>query len=1032
MPSGGSDTQPSTATRGFDGLIRHAPAPARKGCHPLDECLVRCMHDHDIPGVIHLVHAWIEALKEKTVTISPRDVQTYEVFCRRAFNRWLYTHAYDSPWVSGDIAFLCLSDLTILPPYNIAGISPPVFSLAFPVPLQLVFDLCLSRFKSFLAGHPSMTRSQAAAFFPFPSDIAKIEWLRPWFMRYDKQAGALVDSWLRERAAGNGRSMVFDKSYCPPASVTGVSIIVPVFNKADLTKQFLDSFVQAQPEHIPFELIVADNASTDGTSSLLSAAQREYSWLSVVTQKENAGYGGACNAGASRARHSHLLFLNNDMLFFRHWIEPLCSAFGDGRVGVAGGRLVYPSFTVQHAGIVFQENRLPVHKARNLPFSCDDAAGAKEFGAVTGACLMVPKILFDRLRGFDPAFRMYYEDIDLCLRIHASGKKIVYVPDTTLIHLEAKSSNSMIDATRKNAESMPRYLEKWGYFLTRALKNDPELFRAGIPYSAHPTASPHQVNTPSADQAALRDLIANLYYNIKVNAIIPAFDLLLRNKRIVNLFENDASLKTVLALLQQKHRESSGAPYSATHDAQAGGTGAPLFSETARVVVGAGSTHTASLRTGSKKLKVLFQNRSNMFEHPGGDTVVAKKLKAQLEQRNVEVDISSDEDLESIGSYDLVHLFNLTLPFIIEPYAKNAVAHNVPFVVTTLQEDFPLYYHKAVSSFSWFRDYVTADRELRATLPALAAVYAEAQPVPLVTSSYTARAANRLLACGETEAALLARSFPSARISVVPFGSSPSAIDAPAALFEERFNIRDFVLCVARVEVRKNQLMLLKALEEVDLPLVFADGGFAYLPEYVSLCKIFKRKGRAVFTGRLSDDLLVSAYRACKVHCLPSWYELPGLVTLEACRYGCATAASSWGSLPDYLGDACHYCSPDDPSSIREAVLSAYDSGSKIASSERARQFTWEKNGERTLQVYDQVLQEHRCFAPEFVAEAQKNLALLTVPRFMNQVVKFVENGKVREALRFYNEHRKTFSDEVPELVQMDVLLAKLQKTGVQ
>ncbi|MBN2035388.1 MAG: glycosyltransferase, partial [Chitinispirillaceae bacterium] len=862
MPGTRRDAPPSPSSA--HSLIRHDPEPVPKGYQTLDALLLRCLQSRDTAGVIRLVNAWIGALLEKSVIVNHEEVKRYEAFCRCSFNHWLYTHAYDAAWVSGDSAFLSLSTLALPEGENRLRGFRPAFSLAFPVPLQQVFDLGVTRFKSFLAAQSSLNPALAAAFFPFPSDIAKVESLRPLFMRYDKQAGILIETWLQKQASVNGQERTFEEGFTLPASITGVSIIVPVFNKVAMTKQFLDSFVRALPDTIPLELIIVDNASTDTTADLLDAARRDYEWLSAVSLPENAGYGGGCNAGASCAKHSHLLFLNNDILFFRHWLEPLCSVFSDKTVGVAGGRLVYSNFTIQHAGIVFMENRLPVHSARNLPFSCDEAAAVKEFGAVTGACLMVPKTFFNDVGGFDPVFRMYYEDVDLCLKIHYRGKKVVYVPDATLIHLEAKSSISMADATRKNTESMPHYLEKWGCFLTKALRNSPELFRAGVRYYDFAQASfrSSEGTAPSACQLALRNLIANLYVNIRQNAIIPAFDLLLRNQRIVKLFEHDESLKTVLALLREKHRESSGDPSAAPLDAHGSPAGTPLFSETAQDAVRAASARTPSLRPRSKKLKVLFQNRSNMFEHPGGDTVVAKKLMAQLEQRNVEVTFSSDEDLESIGSFDCVHLFNLTLPFIIEPYAKNAVAHNVPFVVTTLQEDFPLYYHKAVSSFAWFRDYVTADHDLRETLPSLDAVYAEAQPVPLVTSSYTARAASRLLACGETEAALLARSFPSARISVVPFGSAPSVIDAPAALFEERFNVRDFVLCVARVEVRKNQLMLLKALEEVGMPLVFADGGFAYLPEYLSLCKIYRRKGQTIFTGRLSNEELVSAYRA--------------------------------------------------------------------------------------------------------------------------------------------------------------------------
>jgi len=158
------------------------------------------------------------------------------------------------------------------------------------------------------------------------------------------------------------------------------------------------------------------------------------------------------------------------------------------------------------------------------------------------------------------------------------------------------------------------------------------------------------------------------------------------------------------------------------------------------------------------------------------------------------------------------------------------------------------------------------------------------------------------------------------------------------------------------LETRKNQLMLLKALEDDDIPIVFADGGFVCQPQYTELCKRFQRRGRTIYTGRLSSELLVSAYHAARVHCLPSWYELPGLVTLEAAQYGCAPVASSWGAITDYMGEYCEYCEPDSPESIRTAVLRAMEQGIKPGAREHAATFTWEAAAEQVLRVYEEVL----------------------------------------------------------------------------
>lgn len=426
-------------------------------------------------------------------------------------------------------------------------------------------------------------------------------------------------------------------------------------------------------------------------------------------------------------------------------------------------------------------------------------------------------------------------------------------------------------------------------------------------------------------------------------------------------------------------------------------------------------------------LRVLFQNRPDAFDRPGGDTVVMQRLKEQLERGGATVDFSGDL-VADLLSYDLVHLFNLTLPFCTDPFAKNAVRQNKPFVVTSLQENFPQYYHKATAAYQWFTERAgLADGPVRAGQKGLAEALAAATPYALTTSPFAAVAADRLFACGKTEAAFLKSVFPGARIETVSFGSSVKNVAVDRSLFEQAFDVRDFVLCVGRLEMRKNQLMLLHALEESELPIVFADGGFTYQPEYADLCRAFKRKGRTVFTGRLTDELLVSAYRACRAHCLPSWYELPGLVSLEAVRYGCPIVASSWGCLPDYLGNSCEWCSPEDPESIRNAVLKTCESGKRETAAAVAGRYTWERLGIETRVQYEMVLAEHTRFAPELMAMAEQKQSPMSIASFLNGITESVEKGDLSKALSFYDKHRQSFSELIPELGQVDTLLATLR-----
>jgi glycosyltransferase involved in cell wall biosynthesis len=428
----------------------------------------------------------------------------------------------------------------------------------------------------------------------------------------------------------------------------------------------------------------------------------------------------------------------------------------------------------------------------------------------------------------------------------------------------------------------------------------------------------------------------------------------------------------------------------------------------------------------AKKLKVLFQNRSNAFDMPGGDTIVMKRLKEQLEKNGATVDFIPQITIDNIDTYDIIHLFNLTVPQCTEPFAKNAVRHNIPFVVTSLQENFPQYLHKANAAAGWFREYIDATESGRSISATLSEALSNAKPTNLMTSPFAARAADNIFACGETEASFLKRLFPAAKISSIPFGSSIKDIDAPASIFEKEFNIKDFIFVVGRLEMRKNQLMLLYAMESSDIPIVFADGGFTYQPEYKELCRKFKRKGQVIFTGRLSDELLVSAYHACKIHCLTSWYELPGLVSIEAARYGCPIVASSWGGLPDYMKDACTWCSPDDPRKILKAVTNAFENGIRGSAVKTAGTFTWEMFGDQTIKHYHKVIQEHTNFAPDIVAVAEKDGAHYSIELFINRITQLIEGNKLTEALIFYECNRKYFKDATRELIQADALMKKL------
>jgi glycosyltransferase involved in cell wall biosynthesis len=371
--------------------------------------------------------------------------------------------------------------------------------------------------------------------------------------------------------------------------------------------------------------------------------------------------------------------------------------------------------------------------------------------------------------------------------------------------------------------------------------------------------------------------------------------------------------------------------------------------------------------------QVLLQARPNLFSHAGGDTVVVRRLMATLTKLGARVRFSPERGVPP--GTDVVHTIDSAPPDTIRAFAEDATRAGVPLVVTTRYEDRARYVAASTAAAALFRLAIDPHGARRAALDrhALAAALARVRRTPDTTNALNDVAAGLgrvLLCCGAAERARVVADYPAVRdVRVIPFGADSHAEEAPlpAGMFATTHGVRDFVLCVARLEPRKNQLMLLEALRDDPRPLVFVTGGFSYHPEYARLCRTFRRRGPTLFLERLESPMLAAAFREAAVHCLPSWYDLPGLVSLEAALHGTRVAASSWGAIEDYLGDAIAYLEPDDPEGIRRAVETAR-ALAPASATERARAFTWERAARATLALYEEIAPTAGASAPRAVA----------------------------------------------------------------
>lgn len=245
----------------------------------------------------------------------------------------------------------------------------------------------------------------------------------------------------------------------PVALQPEVSIIIPVFNKWELTAACLKKIRETSLDHF-IQVIVVDNASTDETATeLLKLGETLFGDSFVRIRNEaNRNFAGASNQGAQRAAANLLLFLNNDTLPTPGWLPPLFEELRRNNAPTGTGPLLlYLDDTVQHLGVCFSINGAR-HLYRMLPFSHPLARKKRKFTAITGAALMMPKKTFMSAGMFVEQYQNGYEDIDLCLTLAAKGGHFTCVPESVVYHLESQTPGRK-KAERKNSRL---FLSRWG------------------------------------------------------------------------------------------------------------------------------------------------------------------------------------------------------------------------------------------------------------------------------------------------------------------------------------------------------------------------------------------------------------------------------------------------------------------------------------------------------------------------------------------------------------------------------------------
>ena len=218
------------------------------------------------------------------------------------------------------------------------------------------------------------------------------------------------------------------------------SVIIPVFNKWDLTAECLRSLCEYTPGY-EAEVVVVDNGSGDDTARALEPLGQSLFGrrFARIRFEENRNFGPACNAGAQAASAPLLFFLNNDTLLTPGWAPPLLEALAaDPSLAGVGPLLLYADHTVQHLGVAFSLSRVE-HLYGGFPADHPAVGRTRHFQAITAAALMTPRALFLEHDGFYEEYRNGFEDVDFCLRLGQAGKRFACAPASVIFHLESRT-----------------------------------------------------------------------------------------------------------------------------------------------------------------------------------------------------------------------------------------------------------------------------------------------------------------------------------------------------------------------------------------------------------------------------------------------------------------------------------------------------------------------------------------------------------------------------------------------------------------
>ncbi len=256
-----------------------------------------------------------------------------------------------------------------------------------------------------------------------------------------------------------------------------VSIIIPNKDNRDILKKCIDSILE-KSTYDNYEIIVAENNSTEPETFEYYKEIEKDSRIRVIKWEKGFNFSAINNFAAGYAKGEYIIFLNNDIeVKTPSWIEGMLGNAQRKDVGIVGCRLIYPDNTIQHAGVVIGIGGIAANIFTDLPAARSGymhrASTQVDYSAVTAACMMISKSLFEKIGGFEEKLTVAFNDIDLCLRVREENYLVVYDAYVEMIHYESKTRGS-----EDTEEKVRRFQSEIEYMRTRWI----DILKNGDPY----------------------------------------------------------------------------------------------------------------------------------------------------------------------------------------------------------------------------------------------------------------------------------------------------------------------------------------------------------------------------------------------------------------------------------------------------------------------------------------------------------------------------------------------------------------------